>query len=94
MEYPMEEISSKDAREQMSDIINHVAFQGKHYTLTRNGKGMAVIISLNEWKAVEKLLQKLEDEEDIRDAEAVMKRIESGEEKTISHEEMKHRLGL
>lgn len=90
----MEEISSKDARDNLSDILNFVAFQGKHYTLTRNGKGMAVLISLDEWNSVERLLQKLEDEEDTGDAEAVIKGIESGKIKTISHKEMKHRLGL
>lgn len=94
MGFSMEEISSKDARDNLSDILNYVAFQGKHYTLTRNGKGMAVLVSLEEWKAVEHLLQKLEDEEDIRDAEAVMKHIESGKTKTISHKNMKKRLGL
>jgi hypothetical protein len=30
---------------------------------------MAVILSMDEWKLIEKILQKLEDEEDIRDAD-------------------------
>ena len=94
MGYAMEEISSKEARDNMSEILNCVAYQGKHYTLTRHGKGEAVLISMDEWKAVEKILQKQEDEEDIRDAEAAMRRIESGESKTIPQEEMKRRLGL
>jgi prevent-host-death family protein len=93
MSNAMEEISSKDARNQMSEILSHVAFQGKHYLLTRNGKGMAVIISLEEWKAYEQLLQKQEDEEDIRDADAAMEYINNGG-KTISHEQMKKELGL
>ena len=93
MSEAMEEISSKDAREQMSEILSHVAFQGKHFLLTRNGKGMAVIIPLDEWKALEQMRQKQEDEEDIRDAEEAMERISKGE-KTISHEDMKRRLGL
>jgi PHD/YefM family antitoxin component YafN of YafNO toxin-antitoxin module len=90
----MEEISSKDAREKMSDILNHVAFQGKHYTLTRNRKKMAVIIPFSEWEIFERILQKLEDEEDIRDAEKILNRIESGETKVISQKELERRLGL
>lgn len=93
MKNPMEEISSKDARDNMSDVLNRVVYQGAHFLLTRHGKGEAVIISLEEWKSVERLLQKLEDEEDIRDADAAMERIKKGE-KTISHEAMKKKLGL
>ena len=94
MGYAMEEVSARAARDNMSEILNRVAYQGAHFLLTRHGKGEAVIISITEWKAVEKLLQKLEDEEDIRDAEAVMKRIESGETKIISQKEMKRRLRI
>ena len=77
----------------MASILNHVAFGGKRYTLTRNGQGIAVIISLEEQKSVESLLQKLEGEEDIRDADAAMKRLKKGE-KIISHEELRRELRL
>lgn len=93
MEHTMEEVSARDARDHMASILNHVAFGGKRYTLTRHGNGIAVIISIEEWKAVERLLQKLEDEEDIRDADAAMERIKKGEA-TISHKELKRELGL
>ena len=93
MEHAMEEVSAREVRDHMASILNHVAYGGKRYTLTRHGQGVAVIISLDEWKAVESLLQKLEDEEDIRDADAAIKRIRKGE-KTISHEELKRELGL
>lgn len=93
MERAMKRISSKEARENMSDIINDVSFKGNHYVLTRNGKGMAVIISLEEWKVVEQILQNLEDQEDIQDADKAMDRINKGG-KTISHKEMKKILEL
>lgn len=89
----MEEISARDARDHLAEILNHVAFGKKHYTLTRHGKGVAVIISIDEWKAAERMLQILEDEEDIRDADAAMDRIKKGE-KTISHKDLKRDLGL
>lgn len=93
MEQNMEEVSAREARDHMASVLNHVAYGGKRYTLTRHGQGIAVIISLEEWKSVEHYLQRLEDEEDIRDADVAMKRIKKGE-KTLSHDELKHELGL
>lgn len=93
MGYRMEEVSSKKAREHMAEILNQVVYTGKHYTLTRHGKAVAVIISFEEWKAYERWLEKLEDEEDIRDADAAMEQIKKGE-KTTSHRQMKKDLGL
>lgn len=65
----MEEISSKDIRDQFSSVLNKVAYSGEKFTLTRHGRGVAVLISLEEWKALERLLEKIEDEEDITDAD-------------------------
>jgi prevent-host-death family protein len=93
MRRSMKEISSKEAREQMADILNRVAYGGKRYMLTRHGTGVAVIISLEEWEAIEKFLQKMEDEEDVQDAEEAMERIKKGET-TISHKKLKKKLGL
>ena len=92
MDLNKEEISSKYAREHMSDILNHVAYTKKQYTLTRHGKGVAVMISLEQWNAIERLLEQLEDEEDIRDAEIALNRTKS--EGTTSHKALKRSLGL
>jgi len=48
MGHAMEEVSAREVRDHMASILNHVAFGGKRYTLTRNGQGIAVIISLEE----------------------------------------------
>ena len=66
----METISTKQVRDHLSDVINKVVYAGKKYTLTRHGNGVAVLISLDEWKAIEVILQKLENEKDIKDADA------------------------
>ena len=66
----MKTISTKRARDHLSDVINKVVYAGERYTLTRHGNGVVVLISLDEWKAIETILQKLEDEEDIKDADA------------------------
>lgn len=66
----MESISTKKARDNLSDVINKVAYAGERYTLTRHGHGVAVLISFDEWNAISSLLQKIEDEEDIKDSDA------------------------
>jgi len=88
----MEKISARQVRDHLAEVLNQVAYGGLKYLLTRHGNGIAVLISLHEWKEIEKVLEKLEDEEDIRDADAAMERIK--EEGTISHQEMKKKLGL
>ena len=88
----METISSKDARENLSEVLNKVAYGGESYMFTRHGNGLAVLISLRDWQQIGQLLTKLEDEDDVRDAEESLKR--SQKEKTLSHQEMKKRLGL
>ncbi len=66
----MENISAKKARDHLSEVINKVVYGGERYTLTRHGTGVAVIISLDEWKMIEYILQKVEDEKDIKAADA------------------------
>lgn len=65
----METISSKDVRDHLSDVLNKVAYKGQKYTLTRSGKEMAVILSIEEWNLIEKMMQRLENEIDIKDAD-------------------------
>ncbi len=88
----MESISSREARDHLAEVLNKVAYGGEKYLLTRHGSGIAVLISLEEWKLIETILESLEDQEDIRDANAAMKRAKK--EGTISHKALKKRLGL
>jgi prevent-host-death family protein len=88
----METISSKDIRDNLSNILNKVAYKGQKYTLTRSGKDMAVIISMEDWQRIEKLLHQMEEEEDIRDAdEAHHRYIKEG---GIPLDQAKKELGL
>ena len=65
----METITSKDIREHLSDVLNKVAYKDQKYIITRSGKDVAVILSMEEWGLIEKMMQKMEDEEDVRDAD-------------------------
>jgi prevent-host-death family protein len=88
----MESISCKEVRAHMADVINQVAFKSKKYTLTRHGAAVAVLLSLEEWTAMEKLIEKREDEEDIQDADVALKK-HSGK-RGISLKAMKKKLGI
>lgn len=88
----MDTISSKDARDHMGELLNEVAYGHKRYYITRHGNEIAVLISKEEWVLIMKYLEQKEMEEDIRDADIAMKRVEK--EGTISHKELKRKLDL
>ena len=92
MRKKMESISCKEVRENMSSVINQVAFKSKRYTLTRHGSPIAVLMSLEEWIAIEKLLKQKEDEEDIHDADIAFKK--HTKKRGIPLKVMKKKLGI
>lgn len=71
----METISCKQARDKMAEVVNQVTYGHKKYAITRHGNEVAVIISMDEWKSIEKILRKIEEDKDIADAEMAMERI-------------------
>ena len=88
----METLSCREVKDHMAEILNRVAYNNKRYKIARHNKDMAIIISIQEWEAIEKLLQRLENEEDIQEAQLALTEIE--EQGSISFEEMKKRIGL
>ncbi len=51
-----------EARSELTDIVNHVAFGHDRYILTRNGKELAAIVSIDDLKMLEALEDKLDSE--------------------------------
>ena len=88
----MENISCKEVRDHMADVINQVAFKLKKYTLTRHGSAVAVLLSLEEWNAMEKLIEEKEDKKDIRDADIALQK--HSKKRGISLKSMKKKLGI
>lgn len=88
----METLSCREVKDRMADILNRVAYNHKRYKIARHNKEMAIIISIEEWEAIEKVLQKLEDEEDTQEALLALREVE--EQGSISFDEMKKRVGL
>ena len=81
-----EKISTADARGQLSTIINRVAFGKESIILTRRGKSIAALVTMDELR----LLQELENRMDIADATKALK--EPGED--IPANEVWKALGL
>lgn len=53
----MQDISIRLARATFANMINKVAFGEKAYKITRYGKPIAVMISIDKWNEIEKLIQ-------------------------------------
>jgi prevent-host-death family protein len=84
----MSTISTVEARERFSEVVNRAAFGQERIVLTRRGKALAAVVPIEdlEW------LQELEDRQDIEDAQAALDDIR--EHGTVPWEEIKARHGL
>jgi prevent-host-death family protein len=81
----MNKVSTVEARDQLSTIINRAAFGKERVVLTRRGKELAAVVPIEDVK----LLEDLEDRLDLEAAREALK-----EEGTIPWEKVKAELGL
>ena len=77
-----------DLRKTMSDTINRVAFEKERVILERNGKDMLALVPMDDLA----LLEKLEDEADVKAARAALAEIHRTGEKPIPWEQVKAKL--
>jgi prevent-host-death family protein len=82
----LNKITTADARQKFSNIINRVAFGAESFVLTRRGKPIAALVSIKELE----LLQTIEDNLDIEDA----RKAKSDPGEPIPWEELKKELEL
>ena len=52
-----------EARASFSELLNEVEAQHDHVAITRNGKPVALLMSMDEWESWEETLEVLSDEE-------------------------------
>ncbi|MFA5904752.1 MAG: type II toxin-antitoxin system Phd/YefM family antitoxin [Desulfobacula sp.] len=79
-------ITTADARKNLADIVNKVAYGKEPVVLTRRGQDVAALVSIEELE----LLQQIEDHIDIEDAKQAL--AEPGD--NIPAEEFWKQLGL
>jgi prevent-host-death family protein len=84
----MPHISTVEARNKFSNIINRVAFGKERVILTRRGEEVVALIPAEDVR----LLEALEDHLDLEDARAALK--EAHKKGTISLEALKKEIGL
>jgi prevent-host-death family protein len=88
----MTTITAEKARNSFSDLISHTAYSKDRVVVTRNGKRMAAIVSIEDLELLEHLMDRIEDELDLEDIRVALREYEEG--KTIPWEQAKRQLGL
>jgi len=84
----MAQVSTVEARKQISEIINRAAFGKERMILTRRGKELVAVVPIEDIK----LLEALEDRMDLEEARASL--LEAKKKGTVSWEKIKKELGL
>jgi prevent-host-death family protein len=86
----MTKLATSQARDTFSDTLNRVAYRGERIVLRRRGKDLAAIVPIEDLK----LIQKVEDEIDLREAKKALADTKRKGLKPIAYERVRERLGL
>jgi prevent-host-death family protein len=84
----MKQITTAEARKNMSELVNRAAYGGERFVVTRHGKELVAIVPLGDAT----LLDRLRVLVDARDFEAALKEI--AEAGTVSWDEVRRDLDL
>ena len=52
-----------EARSTLSDLLDYVQAEQEHVVITRNGKDVALLMSVDEWESWEETIEVLQDDE-------------------------------
>lgn len=86
----MTRLTASQARDDFSDTLNRVAYRGERIVLRRRGKDLAAIVPLEDLA----LIERLEDEIDVREARKALAEMKRKGEKPIPYEKVRRELGL
>jgi prevent-host-death family protein len=89
--YTMTRLNVSKAREEFPDIVNRAAYGSERTIVSRRGKDVAAVISIEDLHLLERLAQKEMDRIDIEEARAALK--EAEEKGTISLRDLMKELG-
>jgi prevent-host-death family protein len=64
----MTRVSVAEARKDLAEIINRASYAHERTVITRHDADVAAVISIDELRLLDALIEKWEDEEDIADA--------------------------
>lgn len=81
----MSKIAVIDARKDLADILNRAAYGKERVVLTRRGKDVAAIVSIDDLN----MLEAIEDHMDLKESEKILERVRAGAEPLLSLDEVK-----
>jgi prevent-host-death family protein len=84
----MDSMNATEARENLADVLNRVAYAKDRVRITRRGKDVAAVVPIEDLE----LIERLENEIDIREAEKALK--EAREQGTVPLDVLRKELGL
>ncbi len=84
----MASLNTTEARENLADVLNRVAYAKTRVRITRRGREIAAVVPIEDLE----LIERLEDEIDIREATKALK--EAKEKGTAPWVDVKRELGL
>jgi prevent-host-death family protein len=65
-------VTTVEARSQFSEILNRAAYGRERVVLTRRGKPIAAVVSIDDLRALERLIDRIEDQIDREEAERLL----------------------
>ena len=81
-----------EARARLTELLDDVEARHEHLVITRKGRPAAVVISPEEWDAIEETLDVLQDETTLADLRQSEKDVKAG--RMSSLDEVRRELGL
>jgi prevent-host-death family protein len=87
----MTRVTVAEARKDIAEIINRVAYTHGRAVITRHNSDVAAIISIDELRLLDALIERWEDEQDVADAKEAL--LEARED-NIPWESIKAEFGL
>jgi prevent-host-death family protein len=81
-----------EARARLTELLDDVEARHEHVVITRNGRPAAVVISTEEWGALEETLEILQDEETLDALRESEEDLKAG--RLFSLDEVRRELGL
>ncbi len=68
----MSAVTTVEARNQFSEVLNRAAYGHERVVLTRRGKPIAALVSIDDLRILERLIDRIEDEIDREEAERIL----------------------
>jgi antitoxin YefM len=81
-----------DARARLTELLDDVEARHEHVVITRKGRPAAVIVSPEEWDAIEETLDALQDDETLADLRESATDVKA--DRLFSLEDVRRELGL